>query len=832
MDGTVLGNDMDKPVQWRNDSERKMYARPYLPIGIVVGMAVCWPAVLWANEPNASASSAVAPEAVAAVEAATETQPLFSPSVAGRFYDLAQELAGPSDAPQAQLIRALILLDAAAQLDSAAGYVRPLQIEIASRVTARDYTQEVNRWLAEYTGPTADLDIVRRGITYLLESANAREDREKLLARLAKELGPKNRVLDSEFLCLLANLAAEKPDLETAKNLLAAAYKANRHNRLAFTRLSDLSPDKISPPAYLEHLRLVLREDPTDIDAAVGFAQYAEQLMLYETATESYRYCARLFTYLYPTDRLPVHIYLPWAVSAYNTERGQTLCLQIANAIRQGGRFDLLLEAIAGRAAARMGNQEEAQRILRAAAARAEELLKAGPAAISGDDSVAGVGAKQLAWFYCFASPDSTKALDWANKAYTTEPNSPAAASILAYALVLKDQHEWAQPLIEAAPDNQIAGLVRAKIQIKEGNASQAVQTLKTAIARDPSSPAAEEALALLKAQGIEYIPPVDPDVLRTIMTETFGDAFIPRFTKPENAIGLQFNVRGNKFTYGGGFGATVAVVNNTAEPMIVSDHGLFKGNIRIDAAVTGDLNRKMPALVVRRVRTTPEIAPGQSMLIPVQLVAGELRGLLLDHPQASLTIEFTLYIDPVVGDEGKVTNRLVNLPPAKVTISRPGIELTGQYLRNRFNSISTGQAGQKIITAQLFIGLLKEQQIMSNRTPLYRFRYADWMPPLLESALLHESGLLRHPGNGEWVVKAHTLTDMIGLPLNQEITTAVAESINNVAWPVRMMALYLLSHQGNPRFSSVLEWAAQHDASPCVRDMATALQMPAAPGK
>ncbi len=812
-----------------------MCAKAYLPVFVIVVTVSCCPAALWANEPNVDGPQATSPavsEGVADIEQATDAQPLFSPSVAARFCELAQELAGGRSVSQAQLIRALVLLDAATQLDNAVGYVRPLQIEIASRITAQDYTREVYRWLSEYTSATADLDIVRRGITYLLESANAREDREKLLARLVSDLGPKNRVLYSEMSSLLASLAVEKPDLETAKSLLAAAYTANRYNRLAFRRLSELAPDKISPAAHLEHLRLVLREDPTDIDAAVSFAQYAEQLMLYEVATESYRYCARLFAYLYPTDRLPVHVYLPWAVSAYNTERGQTLCLQIANAIRQGGRFDLLLEAIAGKAASRMGNADEARRILKAAAARTEELLKAGPAAVNGDDSIAGVGAKQLAWFYCFASPDSTKALDWANKAYTTEPNSPAAASILAYALVLKDQHEWAKPLIESAADNQIATLVRAKIQIKEGNAAQATQTLRAAIAKDPSSLAAEEALALLKDQGIEYMPPVDPEVLRTIMAETFGDTFIPRFTKPEDAIGLQFNVRGNKFTYGGGFGATVAVVNKTAEPMIVSDNGLFKGNIRIDAAVTGDISRQIPSLVIRRVRTTPEIGPAQSMLVPVQLVTGELRNLLLDHPQASLDIEFTLYIDPVIDGSGKVINRLVNLPPTRLTISRPGIELTGQYLRNRFNSISTGQAGQKIKTAQLFIGLLKEQQIMSNSKPLYRFRYADWMPPLMESALLHESGLLRNPGNGEWVVKAHTLADMVDLQLNREITAAVAESINNVAWPVRMMALYVLSQQGSPQFNSVLDWAAQHDASQAVRDMARALQGPAVPGK
>jgi tetratricopeptide (TPR) repeat protein len=777
------------------------------------------------NLPDRQPGTATVSDGYAHVEHATNTQSLFSPLVAKRSYELARELAGDPDVSQTQLIQALVLLDAAVLLDSAAHYVRPLQIETASRITVKDYTKEVSVWLSEYISESADLEIVREGIIYLIDQLNTREDRETLLRRLALDLGSRNNTLDSELSTLLAALAAERADFDTARSLLANASKADPYNHLAFSRLAELSSENVSPTDYMEHIRFALRENPTDIEVAVSFARYAEQLMLYESANESYRYCANLFTYLYPGERLPSAAYLPWAVCAYNTERNQNSCLDITNAIRQGGRFDLLLEAIAGKAAARMGNADQARRILGNAATKAERLLNAGPAAIKDNYSIAQVGPMQLAWFYCFASPNANKALDWAYKAYTTEPDSPAAGSILAYALVLKDHHEWAKPLIESDQGNQIATLVRARIQLKEGNIDKAVQTLKAAILKDPSSFAAEEALSLLRAQGLEYVPSVDPEVLRTIMAYNFGDTFIPRFIKPEDAIGLRLSVRGNKFAYGAGLEANVAVVNNTAEPLVVSDHSLFKGKIRIDAAVTGDISRKMPELVARRVRTTREIGPGQSLLVPTQLVTGELRRLLLDHPQASLNIEFTLYIDPVTDSGGKIFNRVISLKPARLVISRPGVEVTGQFLRSRLNTISTGQVGQKIKTAQLFIGLLKEQQIMSRKRPLYRFRYADWMPTLLTSALLHESGLLANPSSGEWVVKAYTMADMLGLQLDQEITSAVAENITNVAWPVRMMALCLLSSQTNSQFGNVLEWVAQHDASPIVREIAQSLQ-------
>ncbi|MHC4805327.1 MAG: tetratricopeptide repeat protein [Planctomycetota bacterium] len=420
--------------------------------------------------------------------------------------------------------------------------------------------------------------------------------------------------------------------------------------------------------------------------------------------------------------------------------------------------------------------------------------------------------------------PDPEKALYWANEAYVAEPDSVAAAAILAYSLVMNNQLKWAKPLVNNYQRNQIADLAMAQIQLAEGQRDLAIETLRSVIAKDPGSLAAERAKEILAQYREQYIPPVDPDVLSTALRNAFGRTLVPAFTPPEQRISVQFNILGNRFPYGSEFSGAVTIINNSLEPIVISDDGLFKGNIRIDTEISGDLNKKIPNLVSAKIQTVFLIEPGRSTAIPLRLITGELRKTLLTHPQASLDIEFTLYLDPVTAQDGKITNSLTYLKPTKVRVKRPRIELTGEYLISRFNSISKGQLGQKIKTAQLFIGLLAEQHVMSDRKLPYEFMYADWVPPLLRSALLHESGLLRNPADGQWVVKVHTMAEMLSLPLDDELIGAVAENLNNTNWSVRMMAIYLLAKSSDGKFDKVVDWMAKYDSNRVVRNMATAL--------
>ena len=748
------------------------------------------------------------PAPSAALRAGSEQ--LFSPSIGQRFYEVAYEAAGEIadsknlNAKKAE--QAIIFLTATTYLDRRANYVHPVLIKFACRYSERDYSELVYNLLAAYVDETADLEVTREAVRYLIEKLDSREEREKLLEEMLENLGGRNAALDSELATLLGLLMAEKADDQNATQFFMLAYSNNKHNRLAFEKLSELAPGEIRPAMYLEHLRLAFGENPFDMDAALAFAQYAEKLQLYRTAADGYAYCVDLFGYLYPSEALPAYVYLPWSISSYNTRRNQHKCLQIAEQVQQSGRFDLLAEAIAGKAAVKIGNVEQAARIFHAA----EEKI---------NNQLSIINYQSIAWFYCFASPDEDKALDWANRAYSTDPNSATAAAILAYSLVMNGQTDWARPLIDNYERTQISALALAQIQLAEGQQSTAIETLKSVIASDPGSLAAERARDILTEHGSEYIPPTDPDIILMALRNSFQQAVVPAFIRPEKAISVQLNVRGSKFSYGSNFGSFVAITNSSFEPLVVSDDGLFKGNIRVDADISGDLNKTIPNLVSIKIRPSLPVEPGRSVLVPLRLVTGELRRILLTHPQAALDIEFTAYLDPVVTGDGRIVNRLGDIKPVKVAVERPGVEISGKFLRNRFNSLSKGRQGQKTKTAKLFTGLLMEQNAMANREPLYEFMYADWMPDLLKSALLFNLTC------DDWVVRVHTMAGMLSLPMDYELINGVAENLNDTAhWPARLMAVYLLAGSRDSNFDRVLDWTAKYDSSKLVRDMAIAL--------
>ena len=762
----------------------------------------------------------------------TKTDMVLSSSVSRVFYELASELAHSQDVRNPEIEQAIIFLRAAMELDKNTPAIRPLLIDLASREIDRDYSGLMYQLLMEYVDEFADLEIARKGVNYLLERQNSLEEREKILEKMLGTFANNNAVLGSELATLLGILKAEKPDLEAAEFYLIQAYRNNRYNKLAFAKLAEIAPEQVEPVLHLERLRLALRENPMDIETAFVFAQRAEELQLYDIAAAAYEYCAELFAYLYPSEILSARIYIPWAISCYNTQANHSKCIQIAERIRQTGRFDLRLESIAGRAAAiKMRNGDLATQIIQDAEQKARQILNRNQKQNSDSSAelqagnIQQIDATQLAWFYCFVVPLKDQALDWANQAFNAQQKSPTAASLLAYALMLNKDYENAKPLIKNFERNQISDLALAQIQLAEGQTVQAIESLRSSIARDPGSFAAEWAKEILKQQGQEYVPPISPDSILTNLREVFGQAIVPSFTVPEQIISVEFNIRGNKLTYGSEFDGVVEVINNSPEPLVISDDSLFKGNIRIDAEISGDLRKTIPNLVSERIRTTLLVGPGRSMFIPLRLVVGELRKTLLTYPQASLNIELTLYLDPVRTGDGKIANRLTYITPKQVRIQRPGIALTSQSLGKWFNQlVIQGRLDQKIMTARLFTGLLKEQHALSDRTPPYKLMYADGMGDLLRSGLSHEYGLLLNPAENEWIVKVHTMADMISLPLDYTLMSAVAENLNNPQWPVRLMAVYLLAENPESGFDKVLEWTAQNDVNKSVREMAVVI--------
>ncbi|MCU0914756.1 MAG: hypothetical protein MUC88_09360 [Planctomycetes bacterium] len=755
---------------------------------------------------------------------------LSSAAAAARFWEIGHEIArsGQISGPQAD--QAIILLTAAKSLNSQLVGAEPLLLKLATRRPERDYSQPILFWLQRYASESADRAVVTEAVQYLLNRLPSLEERKVLLEKLVGQIGNKSPGIDSEMATLLGLVMQEKGDLERAKFYLVQAYTNNKFNRTAFERLGELAPNEIGPATHLEHLRLLVRENPLDLNVALAFAGYAERLQLYGVAAQGYDYCAQLFRYLYPTELLPQRIYLPWAISCYNTPQGLPICLHIAKNIRERKQFDILLEAIAARAAIRMNQPEIARQICQETVQKAQELLLLGPGPLPASEQ-AGVApvrpanARQLAWFYCFADPNMEMALDWANRAYSAEPNSPAAAALLAYALSVNNRLELAKPLLSAAEPSQIVDLVQARMQAAAGNKAGAIQTLQATLARDAGSLAAEKARMFLRELGGEYTPAVDTRTLLSFLTERLGQALVPEFLPPDKMVEIQFGVRGNDFSYGREIEGVVAIVNKGPEPLVLTANSLFQGSIRIGARVEGSIQREIPTLVFETIRSALMVAPGQSLSHNVRLSTGELREILTSYPQAALQIQFTLNFDPVMTDSGQITNRLVDVPPLTRSLTRPPVRISRLFIENQVTLANTGPEAQKIQASRLLTGLLREQQIMQEKGILYQFSWDPSLQGILRSALTGSSGPLLGAGQGDWTVKVNAMADMLPMSIDQELATAVARNLNHPQWPVRLMALYLLAQRPGPNFGSILDWVTKNDADELVRSMAVSLQ-------
>ncbi len=767
---------------------------------------------------------------------------LISPSVAARFWQIGYELSRRPDLTEAQADQAIIFLVAAKSLDPQLGGVEPLLIELATQHSKKNYTQHVLLWLQSYVGMArvpgtlngepaggaVDYRLVKKAVQYLLDHRDSLDERRKLLEELVTKIGNRNPAVDSELATLLGSVALEQGDRNAAKFYFIQAYRKSKYNTAAFAKIGELAPEELSAATSLEYLRLAVRQNPVDLDAVLAFAQYAERLQLHDLAVRVYRYGADVHQYLHPGQPWPTRLYLPWAIAAYNSNGQQPLALQIAQIVRKGGRFDIILEAIAGRTAAKVGKTQEAQQTLYQAEQKALQLLQGQDSHLAPEGPGASIdqGPKQMAWFYCFAQEDPQKALTWANRCYSADSNSQTAISLLAYSLAMAKQWDLVREVVrhDSKNPNQITLLAAAQYQIQQGSRDQAAKTLRSAIARDPGSFPAEKARKLLLSLGETYSAP-DLTAALAVLTRTFGPALVPSFTAPGRMLEAQLTLPSAEFAYGIDMVGTVSILNKSSEPLVISDKGLFTGRIRIDARADGYLKESFPSLIVQTLGTQMEVPPGGSVTASVPLSTGALRRFLTDHPQAALGVEFTLYLDPVEAEGGAVQCRLSDVKPVRRVVRRPAVDIDGAYMRGRFSAITSGQEAQSAFTSRLFVGLMNEQAMMVKQGTIYPYRYADWMKEMLRAAFTSESGLLLGPKSEDWPVKVHAMADLLSLKLDQEMATLTARNLADPKWPVRLMTLYLLAGNGGAGFDKMLDWVGQNETNALVRGMTAALR-------
>lgn len=746
-----------------------------------------------------------------------EGQPFHSPTAATVLAKAAMD-AYADDPFSARTIEVtMTFLEAATSLDEQleSAHEMLLKVAVSAMASPNDYSRAVRDALRQYLDERSNLAIVKGGVEYLLGQLQTRTEREMLLTRLLSVYGNKNSAVTSELTTQLALLEIERADFTAAFQRLQYAYSLNPYNMLAFSKMMELSaPEGGSLPygMLVLHLRRMLEMNPLDIRAARAYADILRKVQLYEAAQQAYVYCADLYGYLYPGQMLPTEFLLAWSLCAFQSDKTGNQCLVLAEQARAEGREDLMLEATAGLALIRMGQAEKGRQRLEAAAQRAAERL-------STEGKTSGILPEHLSWFYSFVLPDEERALAWGHEAISQHPDSPQAQALFAYALVKNGQDDLARQYLEKAEESDpVALFTRAEILLKEANTAAAFAALRKIVEMGPETILAWRAQEVLKANGSEYLPAFSPSEIAQYLKAEFGEEVNPKFLPLSKLVRTKLRMNGSEYPYGSDMPATVVVDNIGPRLLIIGPMGMLRGDVRIDAEVRGDLVRSFPSLVRFPFHPSLPIRPGEHATVTVDLITGPLRRLLRTHPQASVEIDFVLQMDaPDRNGSGEV-DTLLHLAPVRQTVRRLSVDLTYDFLIQRLSGLAKGTEGQKFRSAELFTGLLAEQEAALAKQAGYRFVRAE--PTLLIDAVR------RLLADEDWIIRLRTLSTLtdVSLTLDPALIGSVSENLSHERWPVRMMSLYILSTLESKNFDSVLNWVARYDTNPQVRQMARAL--------
>ncbi len=751
------------------------------------------------------------------VFAAPEKEVLFSQSTADLFVQQARQIYQQDPLDPQGIEQAMTFLDAALALDENSSHVpeQVLKIGASGCNVNKDYSGRIFWALDRQVSNQSDLEVLTGAVRCLLEYQNSRLDREVLLDGLLKKYASRNKTFGSDLATQSGLLAAEKTDMQSAMDQLSYAYELNRYNQLAFIKLQELSASQglsVTPEIYLLQLRAALDINPYNLDYILEYAGTLKRVQFYDAAGQAYEYAAKVYEFLSAASPLDKEILLPWIFCCYNAQHQETRCLEITEGYRDPARFDLVLEAIAGKASVKLGQIDKGKLLLETAGKRAEKLL-------SEKGLMKPIYPEQLAWFYSFVLERPEKALAWANQAYKQAPQRQGVQEIFAYTLAQSGQLELAKEYAEPLQDtSQIASLTLAMAAIAEQDQPHALELLKSGIAMRPESFVAEKTLWLLKNQGSDYILPSSVLSAKMELQKVYENHLVPKFLAPQKRFSAKLVFSGSEFFYGNDFSPRLIVENMGSEPLIIGSGGLIEGRLRIDAALKGDLSVEIPNLLSKQFRPLRPILPGEHISISLPLDTGKLKKLLLTYPQADVDVYLTVYLDPVTKENGQVENGLKGTDPVRGQVHRSGIVLTRNFLMQRMDALAKGQQGQQLRAARLFSGLLAEQKAFE--TSKTDFSYVQVPQTLLVDAVR------RALRDDNWKVRVQALESLVSLsvPLDSDLIQDISSNLNHEKWPVRLVTMYLLAKSQPETFQKVLDWTAQHDPDQFIRKMATAM--------
>jgi hypothetical protein len=204
---------------------------------------------------------------------------------------------------------------------------------------------------------------------------------------------------------------------------------------------------------------------------------------------------------------------------------------------------------------------------------------------------------------------------------------------------------------------------------------------------------------------------------------------------------------------------------------------------------------------------------PGQGLSSTVRLDRGELRKLLRQCPQETVTIRISCILDPQVVGQDEYLPSLAGQASKEVVLVRYGFRPSREAMERLYRVLEEGPVRSKIHTTMLLGDLLANSQ---NPQAI-----GEAKKPRAVNEEQITAALVEAAQDADWRVRAWLGEALQFVKLDGQLSKALADQIRDPHWFVRLMAVRAAGHRGQ-NWREILRRVAETDSEPLVRQMAS----------
>ena len=644
-----------------------------------------------------------------------------------------------------------------------------------------------------------------RIISLNLETLQTSEERRGYLSSLAMRVGIPDGVRGVIFQ-ELSRLNFEAANEDAGWALVNQAAAADAYNLGA--RQQMLEHPKVWGNVFqrVQSLTQLVRINPLRVQVVWNFANALDELGLHLEAQKWYKYALGVHLAGASGSEITADKWLDWA-SSYVLSQDYEKALLVLDRLVKEYPKQVNIRIWLSRAEAGRGQKQQAENQL----AVAEELLLGQSQQAPSDVRAV----SQVAWFYLQDKSDKDKALEWSNKAIRLDAENSQAQLCMGLALLANGQIASSQAQLEPLAEHDAwarLGLIRAMLA-GEHTKEAAQQAVQGALAQHPGGWVGLALRELAQTQEIPIDMSIFLESIHQAIDAELGNAAELRdfYRHPKDYLLLKILPSKSDYDYRDPIMLNISLSNLGSTVITMGPGMMLNPQVIMSVLLSGALQRELKHDFVSLYKKR-RMNPGQGLSTSVRLDRGELRDVLRQCPQETITIKVSCILDPQVVGENEYLPSLVG-QASNEEVVRYGFRPSREAMGRLYRVLKEGSVRSKIRTAMLLGDLLGNSQ---NPQAI-----AEAKKPRAVNEEQITTALVATSQDADWRVRAWLGEALEFVRLNGQLSKTLADQIQDPHWFVRLMAVRAAGSRGQ-NWREILRRVAETDKDPLVRQMAS----------